>query len=110
MLSVILKSPRMTLDELTQRLIVEGVDPLAYHLAGGHPPECYTLRAPFSLHPEQHESVALDAGSRAAWSVYYSEKDLETGLRTFAGVSEACNYLFGLLLSDASVKARKPRT
>ena len=38
------------------------------------------------------------------WSVYYSERGLESGLKLFASEEEACEYLLKLLRDDPTMK------
>ena len=78
----------MDREELRQRLDEAGVRPESYHLYGDHKPERYVL---------------LEQGQ--LWSVFYSERGLETGRRTFDNESEACGYLFGLLTRDPTTRA-----
>lgn len=94
----------MTVEELRTRLDAEDISPEAYCLTGGHPSERYTLRAPISAHPEQHERVALDASARNVWSVYYSERGAESDRRTFTTESDACAHLLDMVLRDRSAR------
>lgn len=77
----------VTRDILKQLLDDRGVDPEAYALTGGHPSEAYVLD-----------------GRGSQWVVYYSERGLETGLRTFPDEDLACRHLLGLVLSDPSTR------
>jgi len=77
----------MNPQELQSVLRAEGIRSDAYDLEGGHPNERYVL----SVH---------DVG----WSVYYSEKGLETGLKQFSSEEEACEYLLKLLRDDPTTK------
>ncbi|MDP9067935.1 MAG: hypothetical protein M3N53_06280 [Actinomycetota bacterium] len=77
----------MDREELKQRLDEAGVRPESYHLYGAHMSERYVL---------------LEQGQQ--WSVFYSERGLETGKRTFDSESEACKYLFGLLTGDPTTR------
>jgi hypothetical protein len=56
----------------------------AYSLEGGHPNEAFVL-----------------SREGSSWSVYYSERGLETSKRTFATEAEACDELWHLLLQYA---------
>jgi hypothetical protein len=60
-------------EELQQVLEQEGVAPEAYTFTGGHPPETYVLSV-----------------SPGGWTVYYSERGLETGRRDFDTEDAAC--------------------
>lgn len=75
----------MNIEELLDALNREGINPNAYTLDGGHPPERYVL------------------DSRAGrWAVYYSERGLEQGLREFLTESEACEALLQTLREDTT--------
>ena len=71
--------------DLKQVLEREGIRPDAFDLDGGHVSERYTL-----------------SESHGLWSVYYSERGLESGRRTCAVESDACEYLLRLLRDDES--------
>ena len=73
-------------ERLAALLTRRGVDPAAYSLSGGHPPECYVL---------DHRGYE--------WVVYYSERRLETGLRSFQSEDLACRHLADLLWKDRTV-------
>jgi hypothetical protein len=77
----------MTRDRLKQVLNDEAVDPRAYELFGGHPSESFVLD---------------DRG--AGWVVYYSERGLESGLRSFPNEDLACRHLLELLLRDPTTR------
>ena len=57
----------------------------------------------YSLDGTRDEAYCLDH-SRAGWSVYYSERGLESGRKEFSSESEACEYLKSLLVADGSTK------
>ena len=57
----------------------------AYSLDGGHPSEAFVL---------SHEG--------SSWSVYYSERGLETSKRSFATEEQACDELWRLLSKYAA--------
>lgn len=78
----------MNKNELSRILRQEGFRPDAYNLEGGMQDECYCLEE-----------------SNCAWSVYYSERGLQSGKKEFASESEACEYLLQLLRKDASTRA-----
>jgi hypothetical protein len=59
----------------------------AYDLNGGHLPERYTL-----------------CESGGTWSVYYSERGLETGKKEFATEMEACEYLLRQIMKDPTTR------
>jgi hypothetical protein len=69
--------------ELLTALDCDGINPNTYSLDGGHPPERYVL-----------------AHQPGGWSVYYSERGLETGRADFGAEDEACRHLLQLLRSD----------
>jgi len=58
-----------------------------YSLTGGHPAECYVLDH------RGYERV-----------VYYSERGLESGLRSFPSEDLACRHLADLLQKDRTVR------
>jgi hypothetical protein len=66
-----------------------GVDRDSYCLDGGHPAERYVLD-----------------DRRSEWVVYYSERGLESRLRSFPTEEPACRYLSGLLLADPTTRGR----
>jgi hypothetical protein len=72
---------------LAELLAKRGVDPEVYSLNGGHPSERYVLDQ------RGHD-----------WVVYYSERGLETGLRTFQSEDLACRHLADLLWKDQTVQ------
>jgi hypothetical protein len=78
----------MNKNELQEALNREGILPDSYDLDGGLLPEKYTL--------------ALESG---IWSVYYSERGQQSGKRTFASESEACEYLLTTLRDDPTTRA-----
>lgn len=57
----------------------------------------------YSLDGTRDEAYCLDHSS-AGWSVYYSERGLESGKKQFSTESEACDYLKSLLVNDGSTK------
>jgi hypothetical protein len=69
--------------ELQRRLRAEGVSADAYDLSGQAKNETYVLRR-----------------DTDGWSVFYSERGLETSLRKFATETEACEYLLAQLQGD----------
>ncbi|GAB2771711.1 hypothetical protein GCM10027039_36280 [Terrabacter koreensis] len=76
---------QMTRTRLKRELDELGVDPTAYGLSGGHPSEAYVL-----------------GDRKTEWVVYYSERGLETGLRSFPNEDLACRYVLELISRDAS--------
>jgi hypothetical protein len=70
-------------DQLRELLDREGVNPAAYSLEGGHPPETYVLDS-----------------RPGRWAVYYSERGLEQGFREFVTEHEACESLLDELRHD----------
>jgi hypothetical protein len=76
----------MTRDRLKQALDDQAIDPRAYTLFGGHPSEVYVL------------------DRRTAWVVYYSERGLESGLRSFPNEDLACRHLLDLLMCDSGTR------
>ena len=77
----------MTIDELAALLNAEGFRPDCYDLIGDGGDEAY--------------AIGFEGGS---WSVYYGERGLETGKRTFASESLACDDLLSRLRSDPNTK------
>ena len=66
-----------------------GIDHNSYALDGGHPSERYVF-----------------ATEEDGWSVYYSERGLETGKRIFQSEAEACRHLYSILLNDQPTRRR----
>jgi hypothetical protein len=79
----------MNTDELQDLLVNENFDPDSYDLKGGLLPEKYTL--------------SKESGM---WCVYYSERGLQSGKKTFPTESEACMYLLEWMRSDPTTKSR----
>jgi hypothetical protein len=77
----------LTREELQERLDAEGFRRDVYNLYGAHLPECYVL--------EQTAS---------GWNVFYSERGLEQGKRSFASEGEACAYLLEVLREDPTTR------
>ncbi len=73
--------------ELQSILVQEGISSESYDLNGGSPNEKYCLNR--------------DGGK---WSVYYSERGIRTGERTFDNESEACEYLLDMLRKDMTTR------
>lgn len=73
--------------ELARILIAERFRLDAYDLEGGTHDECYCLGV-----------------SYGSWSVYYSERGLQSGVKEFASEGEACEYLLQLLREDLSTR------
>ena len=78
----------MNKNELARILRQEGFRPEAYDLEGGMQDERYCL-----------------GESHGVWSVYYSERGLQSGKKEFGSESEACEYLLQLLRKDTSTRA-----
>lgn len=76
----------MNRDELQLKLEQAGVRPDAY-----------------SLHGASDEAYCLEQ-SASGWSVYYSERGIESGKKVFGSESEACEHLANSVLSDGSTK------
>ena len=64
------------------------IDPRSFTLDGGLPPEAYVFAAP----------------PNGTWLVYYSERGMQTGLRTFTSEGKALDYLLQELLGDPSTR------
>jgi hypothetical protein len=79
-------------ERLAGWLAKRGVDPAAYSLEGGHPSERYVL--------DQRGNE---------WVVFYSERGLETGLRSFQTEDLACRHLVDLLWKDHTVRPERER-
>lgn len=104
----------LTFAELKDRLVAEGIEAGAYDLTGGHLSERYTIRPPADFDVEADElrrhrdgelgRRPIEASSPFAWHVYYSERGNESGLRSFAEESAACEYFLGLVVSDLTVR------
>ena len=75
--------------ELRAVLESEGIPGWSYDLDGGSPSEAYVL--------------AEEAGT---WSVYYSERGLRTGERTFPSEDAACRHLLESLRNEPSLRKR----
>jgi len=67
------------LNELENKLIPKDL----YDLSGGLPNEAYCLN--------QNNGV---------WEVYYSEKGVKSGLRTFNIESDACDYFYDVVANQ----------
>ncbi len=78
----------MNKTELAKMLESEGIRRDAYDLDGGCPDERYCL-----------------GYSGGVWSVYYSERGLQSGKREFAAEDDACEYLLKMLRSDPSARS-----
>ena len=76
----------MTRDEFLKAVREAGLRSSAFDL-DGHGDECYVL-----------------TGNSNHWTVYYSERGLETQAHHFASESEALTHLLGLLQSDPSTR------
>ena len=76
-------------NRLRRVLDARGIDPASYSLTGGHPSECCVL--------EDRRSERV---------VYYSERGLETGLRSFPSEDLACRHLADLLWRDPTARKR----
>lgn len=59
----------------------------------------------YSLDGPSEEAYCLDC-TGGQWEVYYYERGIESGKRTFAAEVAACDYLLGVLMNDPSVKTR----
>lgn len=77
----------MNRNELSVVLSREGIRSDAYDLSGGCGDERYCLEV-----------------SQGVWSVYYSERGIQSGRRDFASESDACEYLFQILKNDPSTR------
>lgn len=72
---------------LKERLDALGIDPDAYSLDGGLPVEKYCL--------EERQT---------SWAVYYSERGVRTGERTFSSDRDAQEYFVALLANDPTTR------
>ncbi len=79
----------LTKAELEQILEREGIREDAYSLEGG-------LR---------DERYCLDHASPEVWTVYHSERGACTQERSFNSESEACTYLYELIMSDPTTRS-----
>ena len=60
----------------------------------------------YRLHGERaDEALVLEEG-RDAWAVYYAERGLRSGERTFESEDEACHFMLDRLLRDPSTRRR----
>ncbi len=57
----------------------------------------------FDLDGQGDECYVL-SGNESHWSVYYSERGLETKKRNFGSEVAALNHLFGMLKNDRSTR------
>ena len=73
----------MTRGDLEHILRTSGVPEDGYDLNGGYLSERYTIKL-----------------SSHIWSVYYSEKGVETGLMEFSSEDSACTYFLNLIRND----------
>lgn len=76
----------MTRDKFIEAVQKARIRPSAFDLDGAGD-ECYVL-----------------SGNGNHWSVYYSERGLETKKRNFGSESAALKHLLGLLKSDRSTR------
>jgi hypothetical protein len=58
----------------------------------------------YSLDGASDEAYCLD-GNANSWSVYYYERGVESGKKTFANESDACEYLLSLLKKDPTAQS-----
>jgi hypothetical protein len=75
----------MNKNELANKLQEKGINPNSYCLDGGLPNEAYCLN-----------------NSANGWEVYYSERGDKSGLKIFQNESDACIYLYKLLVNDTN--------
>lgn len=80
----------MNTSELQVLLNREEFNPGVYDLSGGHLSERLTI-----------------AHQAPVWCVYYSERGLETGKRTFATESEACDYFLAKMRKLPGTKIKR---
>ena len=71
----------MTKMELSEKLIEKSIRKDSYYLEGGLPNEAYCLNK-----------------NRNIWEVYYSERGIKNGLKVFDNESDACKFLYSLLV------------
>lgn len=76
----------MNISELKQVLLEQNVAHGTYSLEGGLPSEKLC--------------ISFDNG---LWSVYYSEKGIKTGLRTFTSESAACLFFYRMLTDNTFI-------
>ena len=74
----------MTREQFLQAASDNRIDTRWFTLDGGLPPEQFVFAAP----------------GNGTWLVYYSERGLQTGLRTFTSEGEALDYLLQELLDE----------
>ena len=79
----------MDVESLERILDSEGIDPAAYSLHGGMPPETYVLE------PQP-----------GRWIVFYSERGVRTDETVFESEADACSHLLELLLRDDTTRRR----
>lgn len=77
----------MNRSELKDKLVQEGIREDAYSLTGGTPDDTYVLS---------------QDGQR--WSVYYAERGLRIGERTFNSEADASDELLNRLLKDPTTR------
>ena len=70
----------MNKNTLRNELKKKGVPQDLYDLSGGLPNEAYCLN--------KNDGI---------WEVYYSEKGIKSGLKTFSSEGDACNYFLGIV-------------
>jgi hypothetical protein len=73
----------MKKNELEQRLLKEHISAHFYSLKGGLP----------------NEALCLNEGC-GKWEVYYSERGMKTGLKSFKSEEDACNYFYTNLIES----------
>ena len=79
----------MDIRNLADLLHENDIRPDAYDLKGEDGNETYVLKKEYT-----------------GWDVYYSERGLKTGLKTFETEASACAYLLQALLADPTAKRR----
>jgi hypothetical protein len=82
----------MNKNELSRILRQENIRPDAYCLEGGICEECYALDESYGI-----------------WSVYYSERGVQTGRKDFTSESDACEHLLQLLREDPTARSAPER-
>lgn len=57
----------------------------------------------YSLNGPSDEAYCLES-SGTGWVVYYSERGIESGKKTFGSEAEACEYFAATVLTDSSLQ------
>jgi hypothetical protein len=83
----------MQIDQLQDKLDLEGVSPRSYSFTDDDIGEVYRIA-------EINDMLGL------GWEVYYSERGNKNSLLVFRTESEACDYFLDMILPDSTTRLR----